>query len=301
MNNISIFSIDNTLDKEWNLPFIRLGRYPFSSSCIHDRLGDNINECQFPLDMANAIYWIYKNINIFGNPQYVGVCHYRRFFTHTIQHGILPIQTKFVDQSYIATPIMQQLLLHNNKADGIVLCPFYEDFLKNPNSKGYGQITDYKYAWEGSYLQLKTDNIGVTFDDVKLAYDYLLKFSTDELKPYIKQAFLEKTVHFCSIFTLKTDIFNLYCKIVLKALIATLLDYDENHLFNDCNCRVGGYLLERIGSCFFHALKLKGMRLLNMPIIETEFGKKPIYRNQTCKDAKLKFNSSLLKSKLKTL
>jgi hypothetical protein len=47
---------------------------------------------------------------------------------------------------------------------------------------------------------------------------------------------------------------------------------------NDCNCRVGGYLLERVGSCLFHALKLKGFKLMSMPIIETNYLNKPIYR-----------------------
>ena len=43
MNNIQIFAIDTTNDSNWNLPYIRLGRYPFSPSTINDAIGENIN------------------------------------------------------------------------------------------------------------------------------------------------------------------------------------------------------------------------------------------------------------------
>ena len=77
--------------------------------------------------------------------------------------------------------------------------------------------------------------------------------------------------------------------------------YDKKHLFNDCNCRVGGYLLERVGSCLFHALKFKGIKLLSMPIIESEYQNVPIYRHQTCKDAKMEFNYDVLNEKINSI
>ena len=171
----------------------------------------------------------------------------------------------------------------------------------NPRSKGYGQVSDYEYAWEGTYYQFKIDNVGLELDEVKLAYDKLFEFADDSLKPYIQRAFKEKTVHFCSIFTLSKDLFYLYCKTALKAVMTAISLYDSQHLLNDCNCRTGGYLLERIGSCLFHALKMKGINLLSLPIIEAESGKIPIYRKQTCKDINMEFNYDILNERINSI
>lgn len=298
---IQIFSIDNTSALQWGLPFIRLGRYPFSASSILDNVLDNVNDSGLPLDMINAIYWIYKHQQDFGNPDFIGICHYRRFFSRIKSTGIIRISNSNIDLRLIADPFFQLYAIKQNNANGIITFPYYEDFFKNPKSKGYGQVSDYEYAWEGTYYQLKTDNVGLTLDEVKLAYDKLLEFSDDSLKPYIINAFKQKTVHFCSIFTLSKPLFQLYCKTALKAVMVAISLYDKNHLFNDCNCRVAGYLLERIGSCLFHALKDKGVKLISMPIIESESGKNPMYRRQTCKDLNMRFNYEILNERINSI
>ena len=300
-NTIQIFSVDNKDTSQWNLPFIRLGRYPFSASSILDNVNDNVNDSSFPLDMINAIYWVYKHQQDFGNPDFIGICHYRRFFSIAKNAGLIPFKDSNVDLNLVADPITQLCIIKQNNINGIITFPWYEDFFKNPRSKGYGQVADYEYVWEGTYYQLKTDNVGLTLDEVKLAYDKLLEFSDDDLKPYINKAFKEKTVHFCSIFTLSKELFKLYCKTALKAVMTAISLYDKDHLFNDCNCRTGGYLLERVGSCLFHALKNKGIKLISMPIIEAESGKKPIYRQQTCKDVNMKFNYEILNERINSI
>jgi hypothetical protein len=45
-----------------------------------DNTGDNISDKNKILNEMTSIYWIWKNYNLIGNPEYIGHNHYRRFF-----------------------------------------------------------------------------------------------------------------------------------------------------------------------------------------------------------------------------
>ena len=296
MNNIQIFLfvIQNNID--WNLIFIRIGRYPFSSSTIHDALGDNINQFECPLDNNNAIWWLYHNLNIFGNPDYIGICHYRRFFSNHNQ-ALLRIKGDQFDNKLIMTPLQQLTIISQNKLDGIITPAWYEDFFKNPSNPRYGIISDYEYVWEGAYQQFQADNVGLNADDIRFAYQNMLNFAPTYLIPFIEKSFKNKLIHFLGIFTVSKEIFNLYYNVVIKSLLDTITKYDRNTLLNNCNCRVGGYISERISSCFFDALVMYGKKFAIAPIMEIYAEKKPIYRKQTSFEAGLKCDISGLRKK----
>ena len=48
---------------------------------IGDDSGDNISELNPYFAELTAIYWAWKNYDKLGNPEYVGLCHYRRLFS----------------------------------------------------------------------------------------------------------------------------------------------------------------------------------------------------------------------------
>lgn len=47
---------------------------------IGDDTGDNISELNRDFNEWTALYWAWKNYDKLGNPDYIGLCHYRRFF-----------------------------------------------------------------------------------------------------------------------------------------------------------------------------------------------------------------------------
>ena len=47
---------------------------------IGDNTGDNISELNRDINEWSAIYWAWKNYDKIGNPDYIGLCHYRRLF-----------------------------------------------------------------------------------------------------------------------------------------------------------------------------------------------------------------------------
>ncbi|MCQ5128155.1 FkbM family methyltransferase [Butyricicoccus faecihominis] len=47
---------------------------------LWDNMGDNISELQPYCAELSAIYWAWKNYDVLGNPDFLGLFHYRRFF-----------------------------------------------------------------------------------------------------------------------------------------------------------------------------------------------------------------------------
>ncbi len=57
-------------EKQWMLEHMR-----------GDDTGENISTLGLHFAETSAIYWAWKNYNELGNPDYIGLCHYRRLFT----------------------------------------------------------------------------------------------------------------------------------------------------------------------------------------------------------------------------
>ena len=47
---------------------------------IGDDTGDNISNKNMSFNELTAVYWAWKNYDKLGNPDYIGLCHYRRYF-----------------------------------------------------------------------------------------------------------------------------------------------------------------------------------------------------------------------------
>ena len=82
MKNIEIFVVshkDLFLSIPENYKVIGVGEYGVNNKerILSDCIGDNISKKNPNYCELTAIYWLWKNYDL---PNYVGVCHYRRFF-----------------------------------------------------------------------------------------------------------------------------------------------------------------------------------------------------------------------------
>lgn len=59
--------------------YYRKGKDEFYDKLIRDDIGENISPLTIYINEHSPIYWAYKNYKIIGNPDMVGLCHYRRF------------------------------------------------------------------------------------------------------------------------------------------------------------------------------------------------------------------------------
>jgi len=90
LKNIEIFVVshkDLFLSIPENYKVIGVGEYGVNNKerILSDCIGDNISKKNPNYCELTAIYWLWKNYDL---PNYVGVCHYRRFFVDGITSKI---------------------------------------------------------------------------------------------------------------------------------------------------------------------------------------------------------------------
>ena len=82
----------------------------FNQFYLRDDVGDNIAEQNFVYNELTAIYWVYKHINDFKEYDYIGFCHYRRFFAFNgdntayvrkfVNHSLIDISQKQMENYF---------------------------------------------------------------------------------------------------------------------------------------------------------------------------------------------------------
>lgn len=60
---------------------------------IGDNTGDNISSLNRDVNELTAIYWAWKNYDKIGNPDYIGLMHYRRLFNLSKMYSCTPVGT----------------------------------------------------------------------------------------------------------------------------------------------------------------------------------------------------------------
>ena len=97
-SSIRVFACDHRClgSKPWLYDAVRLGT-GFSNDCkLKDTDGETIctPENDKLMSEYTAIWWLWKHIKELGDPDYVGFCHYRRFFTAADpNYGVFPIHS----------------------------------------------------------------------------------------------------------------------------------------------------------------------------------------------------------------
>ena len=96
---------------------------------IGDDTGDNISNKNMSFNELTAVYWVWKNYDKLGNPDYIGLCHYRRYFlfrkSKEVVEEIREIGDKFFDYINYNKDTMNHLfddcdyIAHIGHVDGI--------------------------------------------------------------------------------------------------------------------------------------------------------------------------------------
>ena len=111
---IQIFSADHHKDSIYILPFIRVSdKIECPVNICNDRF---LHENRDILSEVSRILYINKHLDDFGNPDYIGFCHYRRFFANlNIKAPLLDTNDlRLLDNVF--NPIDQLALLQQNDA-----------------------------------------------------------------------------------------------------------------------------------------------------------------------------------------
>lgn len=230
------------------------------ANTLGDDSGDNISLQNAYFNELTAIYWVWKNYEKIGNPEYVGFQHYRRFLcfnnelirnpgSWTVNYKKSPVN--FLEDIGFTEENLQKMLIQN---DGIV------GFVKTP---GLTVEKQYQLAERLDYH---------ISDDLEVLKNIIFEMRPEYSRPTVD--YLKGNVQrFGNIFILKKEIFFDYCNFVFPILIEFLkrVDFSER---SDYQKRL--FVSERLTGIFFENLEKKGLRIKHSPVALLENSNLPI-------------------------
>lgn len=257
-DDIKIFAADHRRNIDWNLPYIRLGNC--QSDAVNIITTVPVLYHRLLSEIAQAID-IKNRFAEFGSPSYLGLCHYRRFFTSSFKNILLvDLQEHEFKPEMCATPLFQLAALKRFNAD--ILC-----FAR---VKSYNADDDSKVNSLIDELELygKKVNLNMSRSQIESAFDLLYMNFPEDLKPYFEKAMKQKTIHCCNIFTSKAEIFCQWASLqeTMFAVCKKAFAFAGPDFYN-LSHRWFAYLSERITSVYLDSLVLSGKKMIMMPLL----------------------------------
>ena len=256
------------------------------SLMIGDDTGENISKENRFFNEMTALYWAWKNYEKLGNPDYIGLEHYRRHFIFNYKLK-LPDRTwlpnckvycfNCVDsdyKKYIDTRYLYEIL---NNYDTVA--SYQYDTREQNKSKIYNNLRD-------RYIELT----GLNGD----LYDVMIKYILYNFPEYKIDVdiFNRSTSHYLfNMFIMKKELFKEYGDFVFNCLFEIKRNMDITKL-NFTQMRAPGFLAEFLTSIFInHMNRIGKMHTLSLPISFIE----NIQKEETIKGYIKNYDKNLLK------
>lgn len=206
---------------------------------IGDNTGDNISHLNRSFNEMTAVYWAWKNYDKLGNPDYIGLMHYRRHLNLLNKWDIVYNSTKYLNEIGLDQKTLEKL------------CEQY-DLITTLGA--YAAIECYnfekRYTVESGIIRKQYPNL---FKEKE-------KFKDDRM------------IHFGNLFIMKKEYFFQYCKIIFDVLFSTKKNYEKVHTYDINILGHYGYASEYLSTFYFRWLKeSKHLKTLEVPLRVEEF------------------------------
>lgn len=217
------------------------------NNMIGDDTGDNISCLNRNLNEMSAIYWAWKNYDKLGNPDYVGLAHYRSVL-------LVAPYPRYYSQTLLEK-LGYSYDLYNQLHDDI-------DFIAGEfYSRGYSVYQDW------------VNMTNCTTDRELKHLEFLTSYIKENHKnlyhiwnEYLHQNFVGGQK---SIFVMRHKIFFEYCSFMFDVLFAMRKFFDNDGV-NQGNCRVVGKAAEFLSSFYFYYLRSQGYKYKTFPIVNVQ-------------------------------
>ena len=236
----------------------------FSGKVYHDSDGSqNISQLNRSLNEMTVIYWMWKNYDKLGDPDFVGLCHYRRYF---IFNENLPLPSKTwlpfshvhcfstlgdIDD-YIDTT--QAVEYFNQGFNFLTTYPYDSRFCDNPGIKSCKEHFYNIYQFDDTLYDRMEQIV------LLLHPDYDVEVQELRIKP----------MHYLfNMFVTSRDIFFSYCDFIFPILFQLLKDGQKtDDLFK---MRGPGFISEFLTSMFIsHGIRTGKLRVKLLPVAYLE-------------------------------
>lgn len=230
---------------------------------IGDDTGENISLKNRNYCEATAIYWAWKNYDKLGNPDYIGLMHYRRFFILNEKYekhfkNDLDERCGVVSQENINKDTFKNIGLLSSDIEKYIsnydcLAPINAD-LRKTNINNIRE--DY-----GSVDGLNTQDFDTLLETTALLFPNYI--------PDIKRLKKSCSKHMYNMFIMKKDVFFKYC-----TFIFTVLSKIEKQInlesYNINGQRTLGYLAEILTTLFIYNFSRNKNSIKYLPVLYAE-------------------------------
>lgn len=197
---------------------------------LNDSRGDNISKYNLYINETTALYWIWKH----SREDYIGLCHYRRFFLQDENNNT---------KNILSTPFVDAIL---EKFDIILPQPIIFDNIKEQLKKH----VDSRAFQEGWKI--------ITYLIKKKQPDYL-----DSFNYFFNHC---KVMYPCNMFVTRKEIIDSYCDWLFSFILEAVEALDFS-IYDNYSKRMIGFFVERL----FNVWLLKqGLRIKELPILLKE-------------------------------
>ena len=200
-----------------------------------DSTGDNISSKNATYNEMTAVYWLWKNYDKIGNPDYIGLNHYRRYF---IFKGS---KYAYFEDEKLDDTIFNKL----NYKDGIIEDIFtrYDFVVPMPNKR------------KSVYYNYKVSHC---IEDLDLVID-IIKKDYKQFVPAMEKYINGNSAYFYNMFILKKDDFFDYCSWIFDIM----QQFEEKTKYP--NERY--FISECLTGIYFTYMKLNGKNAAQLPVL----------------------------------
>lgn len=233
---------------------------------IGDDTGDNISDKNRYYSECSVLYWAWKNYEKLGDPDYIGLMHYRRHFIFNDGY----YENKIKDNWHKAFSYINENFIDEKYINNIGL----KDEFISKCSQAYDLIVSKEANFKLIGGMNLRENYELTIPGAKVKNFDLLLETINNLYPEYKSvidAHLEGSNAFLyQMFIMPKEMFFEYCEFLFDILfeIEKQINWDE---YTTNGKRTLGYLAERILSFFVWKKEEEGLDILKLGISEVEY------------------------------
>lgn len=195
-----------------------------------DNVGDNISHKNKSYCELTGLYWAWKNLT---KIEYIGLCHYRRYFDFSSKFSLKDSKIK---------PVSQFINKDIDNVDVNKILKNCDIILAKPKSYPYNLRTDYSVCHLSKDFFILADVINDLYPDYSEVFVDVMEFN-NQLSPY-------------NMFLSRFELFDEYCNWLFTILdeVEKRIDIKEYNVFQK---RIFGYMAERLLPVFVKKNNLK--------------------------------------------
>ena len=210
-----------------------------------DNTGDNISEKNQSYCELTGIYWAWKNLK---NVDYIGLCHYRRYFDFHKQGNMIAHSTIIPSKNFAKLDLSVPKNVLKELEKGYIFIP--------------KKIT-YKYPL---YIDYSIHHLS---EDIRKLEEIINIHCEDKYKEAFKNTMYNNKFYACNMFLMPWKEFDKYCQWLFSVLAIVEQEINITN-YNSFQKRIFGYMGERLFNIYISANNLKTKKISILRISNEE-------------------------------